>query len=185
MRLEPIDKPSSLRGRLMSAAMRWQLGKVITPARVFYNRVPRLWNVAWAQIMLQMRGLSIPQELFLLIQARVSQMNGCAFCHDIALARVVQDRIGLEKFENLERWREHPSFSEAERAALAYCEEATRSRVVADETFANLKKHFDDRAIVEITYANALENYYNLLNVPLEVHDDGLLERARAKQRAA
>ena len=61
-----------------------------------------------------------------------------------------------------------------ERAALAYAEEATRQKRVADETFARLQEHFNNREIVEITLLNAIENYYNLINLPLEIESDGL-----------
>jgi alkylhydroperoxidase family enzyme len=40
---------------------------------------------------------------------------------------------------------------------------------VSDATFASLRKQFNDREIVEITWLNALENYYNLINIPLEI----------------
>ena len=179
MRLEPIDRAPTLLGRLMSWAMRRQLGAVIMPARVLYNRVPRMWNLAWAQIRLEMQGMELDHELALLIQARVALLNGCAFCNDIATARAVQEKLGLEKFQALDAWRDSPLFDDRERAALAYAEEVTRHKEVGDEVFEELRKHFDDRAIVEITYVNALENYYNLMNVPLRIPDDGLLARAR------
>ncbi len=181
MRFEPIDKPATLLGRLMAAAMRWQLGKVIMPARVIYNRVPRMWNVSWALVRLQMRGLRLHPELRLLIQVRAAMLNRCEFCQDIAKAMAVQQRIGLAKFRDLERYPESPAFSDRERAALAFVDEATRNKTVSDATFANLRKHFDEREIVEITVLNAIENFYNLLNIPLEIESDRLLEIAQAR----
>ncbi len=184
MRLEPVDRPSSWLGRLISFAMRRQLGKVITPARVFYNRVPRMWNVSFAMIRLDTTGLRLPSSLSLLLQTHVAMLNGCGFCADIAQARAVQEKLGMEKFGALADWRSSDAFDDAERAALAYVEEATRSRVVSDVTFEALRKHFDDRAIAEITIVNAVENFYNFLNVPLEIPDDGLLALARRRAGA-
>jgi alkylhydroperoxidase family enzyme len=66
-------------------------------------------------------------------------------------------------------------------AALAYVEEATRHKRVSDATFEELRKHFDEREIVEITWLNAVENYYNLLNVPLEIDSDGFCAFAEAR----
>ena len=77
MRIEPIDKPSSWLGRLMSFAMRRQLGKQITPSRVVYNRVPRMWNVSWALFRLEYQGFRISHELTLLIQTRAAMLNRC------------------------------------------------------------------------------------------------------------
>ena len=54
-------------------------------------------------------------------------------------------------------------------AALAYVEEATQTKHVGDETFAALRRHFDDEQIVTITWLNAVENYFNLLDGPLGI----------------
>jgi alkylhydroperoxidase family enzyme len=174
MRLDPIDRPSSWLGRLMSFAMR----KTIMPARVIYNRVPRMWNVTWALLRLQLQGLRIEPSLRLLVQTRAGMLNRCEFCQDIAKAMAVRQKIGLEKFRDLDVFATSPAFSERERAALAFVDEATRHKTVSDAAFENLRKHFDDREIVEITLMNALENFYNLLNIPLEIESDGLLELA-------
>jgi len=53
---------------------------------------------------------------------------------------------------------------------------------VGDATFADRRRHFNEREIVEITWLNALGNYYNLLNLPLGIEADGLC--AIAQRRA-
>jgi alkylhydroperoxidase family enzyme len=83
----------------------------------------------------------------------------------------------------LPQYRTSPLFGARERAALAYVEEATRTKHVSDATFAELRRHFGEREIVEITWLNALENYYNLINIPLAIESDGLC--AIAERRAA
>jgi alkylhydroperoxidase family enzyme len=152
------------------------------PARVIYNRVPRMWNVSWALLNLDLRGFTLPHELLYLLHVRISTLNGCTFCKDIALAAAVRQRLGLEKFRALADWRESPLFSDRERAALAFVEEATLEREVGDATFDELRKHFSEREIAELVVENAKSNFYNLLNVPLEIPDDGLL--AIAERRA-
>jgi alkylhydroperoxidase family enzyme len=183
MRLAPVDRPPTLLARVMSFLTRRMLGKEITPARVVYNRMPRMWNVSWALVNLDLRGFTLSHELLLLLHVRVSTLNGCGFCRDIALARAVQQRLGLERFRALDAWRTSPLFSDRERAALAYVEAATLRREVDDETFEAVRKHFSEREIVELTVENAVSNFYNLLNVPLGIEEDGLL--AIAERRAA
>lgn len=184
LRLDPIDRPPTLLGRIAALLMKRQLGKVIMPARVIYNRVPRMYNVSWQLVKLQREGLTLPEELRLLVQVWVAMVNRCTFCVDIAKAMAVQERIALDKFHALPEWRTSPLFDDRERAALAYADEATREKKVGDETFATLRKHFGEREIVEITFLNALENFYNLMNLPLGIEDDGLCaiaEERRAK----
>ena len=90
----------------------------------------------------------------------------------------------MEKFRALSDWRESELFDAGERAALAYVEEATLHKEVGDDTFEDLQKHYGEREIVEITAVNAVENFYNLMNVPLRIPDDGLLALAQARARA-
>lgn len=174
MRLSPIEKPPSLLGKLINFAIRRELGRPITPSQVIYNRVPAAWRITLAFQLFERFGAKLPQELLLLLTTRVAMLNGCAFCQDIKRAVAVRSKLGTKRFDALADWRSSDAFDARERAALAFVEEATRSKVVGDATFAELAKHFDEREIAEITLANAIENFYNLLNLPLEVESDGL-----------
>jgi alkylhydroperoxidase family enzyme len=61
-------------------------------------------------------------------------------------------------------------FAPAERAAIAFGEELTRHpQGVAEETFAELKKHWNERQIVEITAVACLFNAFNRFNNALGV----------------
>ena len=55
----------------------------------------------------------------------------------------------------------------------------------SDTTFESLRKHFREWEIVEITWLNAVENYYNLINLPLEIESDGFCAIAQARTRSA
>jgi AhpD family alkylhydroperoxidase len=182
-RLDPIDQPPTLMARIAALLMRRQLGKVITPARVIYNRVPRMYNLSWQLVKLQREGLTLEPELRLIVQVWVAMVNRCTFCVDIARALAVQEHLSLDKFHALPEWRTSPLFSDRDRAALAYADEATRNKKVDDATFATLRKHFNERQIVELTFLNALENFYNLMNLPLGIEEDGLCAIAEARQR--
>ena len=68
----------------------------------------------------------------------------------------------------------HPAFTERERAVLAYAEMVTISpNDISDEQFAELRRHFTPRQIVEITAQAAFENYRARLNRSLRIEDDG------------
>ncbi|MEN8159867.1 MAG: carboxymuconolactone decarboxylase family protein [Myxococcota bacterium] len=174
MRLAPIEKPPGLLGKLLDRMIRRELGRPITPSQVIYNRVPAAWRIALAFQLFERYGAKLPQELLLLLQARIAMLNGCTFCQDIKRAVAVRAELGTRRFDALADWRSSDVFDERERAALAYVEEATQSKVVSNATFTELAKHFDEREIAELTLANAIENFYNLLNLPLEVEADGL-----------
>jgi alkylhydroperoxidase family enzyme len=185
MRLTPIDKPPSLLGKVLNLAVRRTLGRPITPSQVIYNRVPAGWRISLAFQLFERYGAKLPQELMLLVTTHVAMLNGCAFCQDIKRAVAIRSKLGTKRFDALADWRGSALFSEREKAALAYVEEATRSKLVSDATFAELAKHFDEREIAELTLLNAMENFYNLLNLPLEIEADGLEALAAAEGTAA
>ena len=182
-RIEPIERPANLFTRFAYWMMKRQLGKVMTPAKVVYARMPKSLVLATTEVWVMEKGLSLDPAITHLTRTWVAMINSCSFCVDIGKAVAVQHRMTLEKFDALPDYRTSPLFSERERAALDYVDEATRNKRVSDTTFDALRRHFNDREIVEITWLNALENYYNLINLPLGIGSDGLC--AIAQRRAA
>jgi len=181
MRIQPIESPRNPFVRLMYRAMTRQFGKAITPMKVIFARLPR---TAAAQIGIYwgLMGKShLEPALQILLQHHVARVNGCGFCVDIGRAVATYQGLSLEKLDAVENWRASTLFSPAERAALAYVEEATERKRVSDETFAALRAHFDDTQIVAITWVNAVENYFNLLNGPLQIESDGLCSIAERR----
>jgi len=183
MRLTPIERPRGLVLRVfLWLSTRW-FGKPPTPYRVAIARMPAgLWTmlgIYWGLARLRLgRGLQ------LLLQTHVARLNGCGFCLDIGRAVAVQTGLMLDQVDALDAWRTSPAFTPAERAALAYVEEAKLNKRVADTTFAELRRNFDERSIVEITWLCAVENYFNLMNLPLEIESDGLCAIAESRRAA-
>ena len=184
LRIEPIEKPGSLLLKIAYAMSKRMLGRVITPMKVLYTRVPPMARISYSLSQAVDKKLSLEPGLRLLVTAQTSAINGCGFCLDMKHAFAVQEGIGLEKLQALDRYRESDLFDERERAALDYTGMITRSRQVDDATFDTLKKHFDDTQIVELTFVNAVENYYNLTAIPLGIESDGLCAIALGKNAA-
>lgn len=183
MRLTPVEQPPTLMGKLAYVMSKRRLGKVISPLKVVFARVPKSLKVGYALSKLTETGFKLDPELRFLVQAHVARINDCAFCIDIGEAIATQAGIGIEKHRALDDYRTSPVFTARERVALAYAEEAIRNKRVSDETFVVLREHFNDREIVEITLLNAIENYYNLINLPLEIESDGLCAIAMPRQK--
>ena len=182
MRLEPIERPRGVLLRLAYWMSRRRMGAVIAPLKTIYARSSRIARAGFGLVRTMESGLSLDPELGLLVVTQSSLLNGCSFCADLHTAQAVQARIGREKWADLARYASSPHFDARERAALAYTEQATRQRHVDDEVFETLREHFGDREIVEITWLNAVGNYFNLLAMPLGLESDGLAEIALARQ---
>ena len=103
-----------------------------------------------------------------LIQTRVSQINGCAFCVDMHVRSLRQHGETWQRINSLSTWRETRFYSARERAALAWAETLTR---LADQhgdhdgPFEALKGQFSDQEIVELTWAIAQINTWNRMAV--------------------
>jgi AhpD family alkylhydroperoxidase len=100
---------------------------------------------------------------------RASQINGCGVCVDMH-PRMMK-RIGEtdERLHAVAAWRDTPYFTDAERAALALTEAATRlsdrDDAVPDAVWAEAARHYDETALAALTLAIATINVWNRLNV--------------------
>jgi len=184
MRLQTIDKPTGLMMRIAFWATRREFGKVMSTMRVLFPRAPKMVKLFYEIQKFETNGMRLEKELHFMVATLVSQLNGCGCCTDISRSMVIRENLGLEKFNAILEYRTSPLFSNRDRAALTFVEEATRNKRVSDATFEALRDHFSEWEIVEITWLNAVHNYYNLLNVPLELESDGLCAIAEARLAA-
>lgn len=80
----------------------------------------------------------------------------------------------MEKLAEVTTWRDSTLFSEAERLALEYAERITYTdRKVDDTLVGDLKKHYSDAQIVELTAAIAMENFRSKFNPALGIEAQG------------
>jgi alkylhydroperoxidase family enzyme len=180
--LEPVEKPGGFMMRMAYWGMKRQMGKVMTPVKVLTARMPGSLKFTNEIVKFETKRIRLQPELHYLVVALASETNGCGFCTDLAKSALIRDNIDERKFNALAEYRTNPLFSPRERAALAYAEEATRSKRVSDTTFSELRRYFEDWEIAEITWLNALENYYNLINIPLEIGSDGFCAIVKARK---
>ncbi len=104
----------------------------------------------------------------------VAELNGCSWCIDFGRHEGTRGSIPAEKLLTVTEYATSPLLGPSERAALAYAEAVTEVGArVSDEVFGELRRHFSEREIVELTLAVATENFYNRLNAPLEVESQG------------
>jgi alkylhydroperoxidase family enzyme len=86
----------------------------------------------------------------------------------------VENEGGAEKLGEVLAWRDSRLFSPMERAALEYAERITTTgQKVDDALFDELKKHFSEAQIVELTAAIAMENFRSKFNPPLGIEAQG------------
>jgi alkylhydroperoxidase family enzyme len=179
--LPPIEKPQGLMLKLVYAMTRRQFGKVLTPVKVVYARMPLAFGIFSSKISKLDKKLLLSPELLLLIREQVARLNVCLFCMDIGRSFTIKASMNEAKFDALEQYGTSPLFSDAERAALDYVTELTRDKKVDPSTFARLSGYYSERAICEIVWLVASEHFYNVTNLGLNIHSDMLCDLSRRK----
>ncbi|HEY1159176.1 MAG TPA: carboxymuconolactone decarboxylase family protein [Terracidiphilus sp.] len=180
--LSPIEKPRGLMMKLAYAMTRRQFGKVLTPVKVVYARMPVAFGMFVGKIAKLDKKLELPPETVMLIREQVARINVCEFCMDIGRAFAIKARMNEAKFDALEQYSASPLFTDAERAALDYVTELTRDKKVDPKTFARMADHYSKRAICEMVWLVASEHFYNMTNIGLNIHSDMLCEISRKRK---
>ncbi|HEX4031615.1 MAG TPA: hypothetical protein VHX20_14700 [Terracidiphilus sp.] len=179
--LSPVEKPHGLIKKLIYAVARRKFGKVPTPVKVVYARMPVAFGLFVSKIPRLDKKLELPPETQMLIRERVARLNVCLFCIDIGRFFAIQQKMNEAKFDAMDEYAASSLFSNAERAALDYVTELTRDRSVKPDTFARLARHYSERAICEIVWLVASEHMYNITNIGLNIHSDMLCDIAKRK----
>jgi len=179
--LPPIEKPKSLIMRLAYAVTRRQFGKVLTPLKVAYARLPAEFGMFASNISKLDKKLLLPAETVLLIREHVARLNVCHFCIDIGRSLAIKASMDEAKFDALEHYTASPLFTEAERAALDYVSELTKEKKVSPSTFNRLLGFYSEREICEIVWLVASEHFYNMTNIGLNIYSDMLCDIAKKR----
>jgi AhpD family alkylhydroperoxidase len=110
----------------------------------------------------------VPATTHYLIHLRASQINGCAVCADMHSREMKAAGESDERIFTVATWREAPYFNEAECAALALTEAATRLADrpdgVSDEIWEEAARHYDEQALAALVLSIASINAWNRIN---------------------
>jgi AhpD family alkylhydroperoxidase len=116
-----------------------------------------------------------------LVELRVSQVNGCAFCLRYHLGMARRVGVAQDKLDLLAGWPEASAFTIQERAALGLAEQMTRigdGGRVDNQTWQAAREVFNDEELAALVYLVALINVWNRVNVAVELPDDYQLPQA-------
>jgi AhpD family alkylhydroperoxidase len=110
---------------------------------------------------------SLEKKLLELIEYRVSQINGCAYCLDMHSKDLRHDGETEQRIYMISAWRETDLFTDRERAALLWAESVTllNEGHVPDEVFEEVRKEFSEEELIDLTLAVASINSWNRLNI--------------------
>jgi AhpD family alkylhydroperoxidase len=114
------------------------------------------------------RQADLPRTTLALVELRASQINGCSICVDMHTRELRYAGEADRRISTVAAWREAPYFTEAERAALALTEAATRIAdrpgQVPDEVWEQAAAHYDEAQLAALVVAIAAINAWNRIN---------------------
>lgn len=137
--------------------------RMTNPAMVIPDAMPAILNLVKAT-----KKGGVPQKTLELVHLRASQINGCSFCVDMGARGAKKAGESDERLFAVAAWRETPYFTDAERAALALAEAATRlsdrSDPVPDEIWDEAAQHYNEQQLAALVLMIGLTNLFNRVN---------------------
>lgn len=109
---------------------------------------------------------TIERSLLELIDFRISQINGCAYCMDMHSKDARAAGETEQRLYAISAWKEMTIYTDREKAALAWAE-AVNSNHVPQEIFEQVKKQLSDEELIDLTLAVGNLNTWNKLNIAL------------------
>ena len=173
----PLDPPRTLTYRLVEWYSRRRFGAVADPAAAMGHNMPVLITDARHEMSLQ-KWNRLDPTLKDLAEMAAAVAIGCSWCVDFGYWISTSRGTDPAKLRAVPRWRESDVFTDLERAVMAYAEAATQTpTAVTDEMVANLRRHLDDAALVELTMMIAVENQRSRFNSALGLTSQGFKDR--------
>lgn len=132
-------------------------------ARADYSAAKPDWVGRMRALTREMDTFTLDRRLRALVEIRISQMNGCAYCTDLHSREARTHGERQQRLDTLPVWRESPFFDSREKAALAWAEGMTliASAPTTNATYAALRDFFSEKEVVELSLCASVTNFWN------------------------
>jgi AhpD family alkylhydroperoxidase len=151
----------------LEARIRGARGRLSPLYQVLLNS-PRL-AAGWEHLFTVIRQqTSVPARLRELVILRIAVLNGAGYEFEAHVPHALQAGMTAAELEGLKRG--NASFSGTDSLVLRYTDAITRDLDVPDALFEELRKHFDDPALVELTATIAGYNMVSRFLIAMRIH---------------
>jgi AhpD family alkylhydroperoxidase len=151
-------------------------GHVVGPTRIFAHHPLLLGGYGTLELAVE-RADRVEPRLKALAELKAATQTGCPFCIDIGAKLGRDSGISEQQLKEFLFYRESDAFSPLERLVIDYAAGMTSTPVdVPEELFAELRDHFDDAQLVELTAVIATENFRGRFNWAFGIGSEGFAE---------
>ncbi len=142
---------------------------MIEPLRVFAHLPALLRAYARLEAATARQG-RVDERLKTLAELKAATLTHCEYCIDLGSQIARRQGVSDEQLLALPSYRTSSLFSEVDKLVLDYATGMSRTPVdVPDALFAELREHFDEAQLVELTFVIALENLRGRFNLALGI----------------
>jgi AhpD family alkylhydroperoxidase len=153
-----------------------QTERAIEPAEI-YGHLPSVLIGYGMFVGAAEKQSNVERRLKGLAVVKAATLVHCEYCIDIASSAARKSGLRDSQLLALPHYRDSDEFNELEKLVLDYAVAVSRTPVeVSDDLFSALRKNFDERQIVELTSAIAIENLHARFNAALDIGSAGFTE---------
>lgn len=137
--------------------------KDIIMERIKNNDVPKGLMMALRGVQDYIDQCGLDHGLLELMNIRISQLNGCAYCLDMHTKKAMHAGETVQRLISVSAWRDAPYYTPLERAVLEFAELLTRMEegTEIDPLHHELLKYFSKAEVANLTVAIAQMNSWN------------------------
>jgi uncharacterized peroxidase-related enzyme len=159
-------------------------GPFLNQVKVFAHRPPALRHIMG--LLLELADEAVLAKRYLEIAlVTVSKLNQCAYCVAHHAPRLVDQGLAPETVARILE-PDCPGLDPVDRLVRDYAVQVTeRPQYLRDAMFAELRRHFSEEQIVELTLRTALCGFFNRVNDALQIAiEPGVLEHMLSRGAA-
>ena len=153
-----------------------EYGPFLNQVKVFAHRPPVLRHIQWLLLDLSDEAL-LPKRYLEIALVVVSKLNECTYCVAHHSPRLVEQGLSAATVEGILE-PDCPGLDEVDRLVRDYAVQVTRNaQTMRDAIFDDLRRHFSEEQIVELTVRTALCGFFNRVNDAMQIGmEDGVVE---------
>ena len=158
-----------------------EYGSFLNQVKVFAHRPPAVKHIMGLLLDLADEAL-LPKRYLEIALVVVSKLNECTYCVAHHTPRLVDQGLGPETVANILE-PDCPGLDEVDKLVRDYAVQVTtKPQYMRDAIFEELKKHFSEVEIVELTLRTALCGFFNRFNDALQIGmEEGVIEDMLAR----
>ena len=153
-----------------------EYGPFLNQVKVFAHRPPVLKHIMGLLLELQDEAI-LPKRYLEIALVVVSKLNECTYCVSHHAPRLVEHGLAAQTVEHILE-PDCPGLDEVDRLVRDYAVQVTeKPNGMSDAIFADLRRHFSEEQIVELTVRTALCGFFNRVNDAMQIGiEDGVVE---------